>query len=83
MTFVNRSLIKSKDELNDFTSHLLARCCGTQPAKIVTLRNGAHAAVKGHVGEGFAVQFHSEDFSNVWNADGSNTVSKELDIIRF
>ena len=81
MTFINRALLAKRDELNDFTSHLAARC-RTAP-KTVTLRNGTQMDVKCEIGEGFAVQFHSEDFSNVWNADGSHTESKELDIIRF
>ena len=81
MMFINRALLAKRDVMNDFTSHLAARC-RINPIT-VELRNGTMIDVKCEIGEGMSVLFLTPDWDKTWNADGSSCTSKELDIISF
>ena len=82
---LNKALLASRNELNEFTEALAAEC----------QRNG-HAVVSTRDGARFEVNFcdanedgndeplfHTLDWEYCWEADGSSVVNREFDIVEF
>lgn len=80
---LNKALLASRDELNEFT-HALSIRCQRNTDVLVVVRNGELFNIRfcdvGQNGNDCPI-FYTSDWHYCWNADGSSTKNRDLDII--
>ena len=82
---LNKALLTSPSELNEFT-HALALECQRNSYAVVTARNGMQFGVYfcdvNEDGNEHPL-FHTLDWQYCWEADGSSVVNRDFDIVEF
>jgi hypothetical protein len=82
---LNKALLASQNELNEFT-HALVLECQRNSYAVVSTRDSAQFEV--HFCDVNADGnehpfFHTADWHYCWNADGSSVTNRALDIVEF
>ena len=82
---LNKALLASQNELNEFT-HALVLECQRNGYAVVTARNGIRFDVCFCPAQEDGNEhplFHTLDWQYCWNADGSSVTNPEFDIVEF